>query len=139
MWTRVHFVGPEPPLLVRDDFKAVQTALDAQQSVPVTRAEEANTAVIYRNAVAFIEDAPPGVVTAVNPDGGFPGDVFQITGLGFTGATDVTFGGASASSISVVSDSEMTAVVPFGPYGPVDLVVVVPTGTIPAGIFGCQD
>jgi hypothetical protein len=107
MGTKVHFTGPEPPLLLKDDFKTVQAALDGQQSLHVTRSEGAVAAAINRDAIAFIEEAPPGVVTAINPDAGSAGDQVEITGNGFTGATDVTLAGASASSLNVVSDSEV--------------------------------
>jgi hypothetical protein len=113
----------------------VQTALDTQPSVLVTRSEGATAVVIYRGAVAYIEDAPPGIVSAISPESGTDGTVIQITGSGLTGATDVTFSGASASSMSVVSDSAIQAVVPFGGEGLLDVVVVTPAGTIPAGVF----
>lgn len=136
--TRVHFIGPEPPLLVRDDFKSVQAALEAQQSVLVTRSEGATAAAIYRDAVAFIEDSPPGVVTSMNPSGGVPNDVVTITGSGFTGATAVDFGVLGpVPQMTVDSDSQITVVVPAAGGGLiVDVSVVTPGGAIPAGQFG---
>ena len=53
-----------------------------------------------------------------------------ITGDGFFGATAVSFGGAAATSFSVVSDSEIDAVVPSG-SGTVDVTVTTPGGTSP--------
>lgn len=53
----------------------------------------------------------------------------QILGQGLTGSTGVTFNGTPASSLDVVSDTFMTAVVPAGATtGPV--VVTTPTGTL---------
>jgi hypothetical protein len=68
------------------------------------------------------------VVTGYSPGNGMPGDTITITGSGFTGATAVQFNGVNATTIDVVSDSEMTAVVPVGATdGPI--TVVTPGGS----------
>lgn len=51
-----------------------------------------------------------------------------ITGSGFTGATSVSFGSASASSFSVLSDSSIAAIAPPG-SGAVGVTVTTPGGT----------
>jgi len=56
----------------------------------------------------------PPTVTSFAPSSGPVGTRVAITGSGFTGATDVTFDGISASSYTVVSNTEITAVVPTG-------------------------
>ncbi|RUR01400.1 IPT/TIG domain-containing protein [Labedella endophytica] len=70
--------------------------------------------------VAEIDDVAPN---AGDEDGG---TVVTITGSCFTGATDVLFGDTSAASITVVSDTEITATTPAG-VGTVDVTVVNPT------------
>jgi IPT/TIG domain len=55
--------------------------------------------------------------------------VVTITGSGFTGATEVDFGGEKAPRMTVDSDSEITATSPSGPSGPVHVTVVTPKGT----------
>jgi hypothetical protein len=55
------------------------------------------------------------------------GDTVTITGSGFTGATAVDFGSASAT-FTVVSNTEIAATVPTG-TGTVDITVVNPSGT----------
>ena len=56
------------------------------------------------------------VISAVSPSSGpnSGGTPVTITGTGFAGVTGVTFGVAPATSFTVVSDSEITAVVPPG-------------------------
>ncbi|HVX07592.1 IPT/TIG domain-containing protein [Humibacter sp.] len=75
-----------------------------------------------------------GIDPGTGPEAG--GNTVTITGQCFTGATDVTFGGVSATSFQVVSDTEITAVVPAG-TGTVDVSVIgagtCGTGTDPGG------
>lgn len=67
-------------------------------------------------------------VISVSPASGAAvgGDTVTISGSGFTGATAVEFGGVSAS-MSVVSDTEITATSPPG-TGTVDIAVLTPSG-----------
>jgi len=70
-------------------------------------------------------------VFSFSPPSGAPGTPVDITGSGFTGASDVTFGGASAGagSFTVNSDSSITATVPAGANtGPVCVTVSGSTG-----------
>ncbi len=63
---------------------------------------------------------PAPTITSVTPPSGhwYGGDTVAIAGSNLAGATSVTFGGQEATSFSVVSDSEVTAVVPPSPFGP---------------------
>jgi len=69
-------------------------------------------------------------VTSVSPNtGSFAGGTnVVISGTGFTGATEVLFGGIAAPSFSVVDDSEITATSPSQPVGTVDVSVLTPAG-----------
>ncbi|MCS5496863.1 IPT/TIG domain-containing protein [Cnuibacter physcomitrellae] len=64
-------------------------------------------------------------ITGVDPDAGpeAGGNTVVITGTCFTGATAVLFGAAPATSFTVDSDTQITAVVPAG-TGTVDVTVV---------------
>ena len=53
-------------------------------------------------------------VTSVSPSSGAAGDQVTISGVGFTGATNVTFGGVAATNVTIVDDTTMTATVPAG-------------------------
>ena len=59
---------------------------------------------------------PPPVptITSFNPTSGPVGSSVTVTGTGFTGATSVTFGTIAATSFTVNSDTQITAVVPGG-------------------------
>lgn len=71
--------------------------------------------------------APP-VITSFTPMIASPGSVITITGIDFTGATQVQFGGLNATSFTVVSPTQITAVVPLGaPNMPIS--VTTPAGT----------
>ncbi len=52
-----------------------------------------------------------------------------VTGSYFTGASNVEFGGVSASSFTVLSDSAIEAIAPGGSVGTIDVQVVTPSGT----------
>jgi hypothetical protein len=57
------------------------------------------------------------------------GTTVTINGCGLTGATLVKFGTALATGVTVVSDSQITAVSPAHAAGPVDVTVTTPKGT----------
>lgn len=73
---------------------------------------------------------PPPVVTAVLPARGRTpgGSSVTITGANFTGATDVTFGGTSATDITVVDAGTITATTPAHAAGTVSVEVTTPNG-----------
>ncbi|MBA4372940.1 MAG: hypothetical protein C0402_08755 [Thermodesulfovibrio sp.] len=70
-------------------------------------------------------------VTGINPTSGpaAGGTVVTITGTNLTGATSVTIGGAAATSVVVVNDTTITAVMPAGTAGAQNVVVTTPGGT----------
>jgi hypothetical protein len=70
------------------------------------------------------------VVKSVTPSSGTPsgGTKVTIKGTGFLAATGVTFGNSAATSVTVVSSTEITAVSPAG-TGTVHVVVTTSVGT----------
>jgi hypothetical protein len=87
----------------------------------------ANTAAdnyTYSNA-PFITDLSP----ASGPIGG--GTIVTITGVGFTGATSVTFGGTAATTYTVNSSTQITATAPAHSAGTVNVVITGPDGSSP--------
>ncbi|MGA8115262.1 MAG: IPT/TIG domain-containing protein [Actinocatenispora sp.] len=78
---------------------------------------------------------PVPVISAVSPNQGptAGGNTVTLTGTGFTGATAVRFGATVATSFTVVSPTQITAVVPPGAAGPVTVTVTTPGGTSTAG------
>lgn len=63
------------------------------------------------------------------------GNTVTLSGTGFTGATAVKFGTTAATSFTVVSASQITAVVPAGAAGPVAVTVTTASGTSAPTIF----
>jgi len=53
-------------------------------------------------------------ITSFSPTSGSVGTSVKISGTTLTGTTKVTFGGVSATSFQVISDSEVDALVPAG-------------------------
>ncbi|WP_285597436.1 IPT/TIG domain-containing protein [Kineosporia sp. NBRC 101731] len=73
-------------------------------------------------------------VSGISPDTGSVqgGVTVTITGSGFTGTTDVTFGATSATSFTVVNDSTITVVTPsVAQAGARTVRVLAPGGTSP--------
>jgi hypothetical protein len=62
-------------------------------------------------------------LTAVLPNAGTSGRPVRLTGAGFMHGATVTFGGAAAPSVSVVSPTTITAVRPVHALGTVNVVV----------------
>lgn len=73
----------------------------------------------------------PPTVTSIAPASGpaAGGTAVTITGTNFTGATAVTIGGTSATSIVVSNATTITAVTPAGTAGARNVVVTTPYGT----------
>jgi hypothetical protein len=79
--------------------------------------------------------APQPAVTSVTPNTGSAtgGATVTVLGSGFTGASAVNFNATAATSFTVLSDNALTAVVPAGSVGTVDITVVAPGGTSATG------
>lgn len=73
---------------------------------------------------------PAAVLTSMTPTEGpeSGGTLVTLTGTGFTNATDVTFDGISATDVTVVSDTEITAVSPAHVPSTVGVIVLSPGG-----------
>lgn len=67
-----------------------------------------------------------------SPVSGSPGQTIRIIGNGFTGATQVKFGGTNAAHFNVIDDGTVDAVVGSGSSGQID--VITPSGG--AGLIG---
>ncbi|MFF9776707.1 IPT/TIG domain-containing protein, partial [Streptomyces sp. NPDC013978] len=81
------------------------------------------------NPVEYVYISTP-VLVSLGPDLGptDAGTVVTLTGSDLAAATTVQFGAVSAS-FTVVSPTQITAVVPTGPAGPVPVTVTTPAGT----------
>jgi hypothetical protein len=79
----------------------------------------------------------PPAITSISPDTGptAGGTTVTITGVAFATVTAVDFGGTPSSSVTVDSDTQITAVTPAGTAGPVD-VTVTTVGGIATAVDG---
>lgn len=77
----------------------------------------------------FAYGAP--TVSLVSPDAGATtgGTTVAVTGTGFVPGATVGVGSAAATGVTVLSGTELTAVVPAGTAGSVDVTVTTPGGT----------
>jgi hypothetical protein len=75
--------------------------------------------------------APPPTVTLVSPSAGSTagGTAVTLTGTGFLAGATVTFGGTSATSVSVVNSTTITAATPAHAAGAVTVGVMQASGT----------
>jgi hypothetical protein len=64
-------------------------------------------------------------VTGISPSQDLPGKQVRLTGSGFKGATEVTFGETVATDVTIDSDACITAISPPG-EGTVDITVTTP-------------
>jgi large repetitive protein len=97
-------------------------AAPGPQTVTVTNPDGSDTSLTF-------DYFPVTVVDTIDPDFGSTagGNTITLTGVCFTGATEVQFGGVSGTNLTVVDDTELTVVVPAGTAGIVDMTVVNPT------------
>lgn len=85
----------------------------------------------YGQAKTSVVDPVP-VVSSIDPASGptAGGDVVEITGSGFTGATAVSFGSDVATDLSVASDTEISVTTPPASIsGAAHVTVTTPAGT----------
>lgn len=86
--------------------------------------------------------APPAdpsepVITSISPASGAVagGDTVSISGGGFTGATDVSFGNVAGTGLTVNSDTSISVTTPAGTAGDATVVVTTPVGISAPGVF----
>ena len=128
--TAVRFGTVDAAFRVISDTEITTTApVGAPGRLDVTvTGPDGTSPVSAASGYTYTWDGP--TVTSVDPaagpaEGGTP---VTITGAQLTGATGVLFGAVAATSVVVISDSEVSAVAPAGSLGGVDVVVQTPLG-----------
>jgi hypothetical protein len=116
--TGVKFGGTSAALFTVDsDTQITATVPAGANTGPVSVTTPNGTATSTTNFVVTTF-----TITSFTPTSGEVGDVVKIAGTGFTGATDVRFGGVPATTFTVDSDTQITATVPAGAHtGPVSV------------------
>jgi hypothetical protein len=98
----------------------------------ITANANPNTISVLRNKV----NEP--AISNFTPVVGVGGTVVTITGLNFTGATTVSFGGTPAASFTVVNDNTISATVGTGATGSVSITNPYATGALAGFTFQSQ-
>lgn len=127
--TSVSFGGTGASFIVNSDISITATSpAHAAGTVDVTVTTPGGTSAT--SSADEFTYLPAPTVTNVSPNVGptAGGTNVTITGTNFTGATDVSFGGTSASFI-VNLDTTITATSPAHVAGTVDVTVTTPGGT----------
>ncbi|MFE1173966.1 IPT/TIG domain-containing protein [Streptomyces sp. NPDC058773] len=125
--TAVQFGGVPASFTVNSSTQITATAPAGSGTVQVTVTTPGGTS----SGVPFTYvSAPVPVLTSVSPNSGpaAGGTTVTLTGTGLATATAVRFGVTSATSFTVVSDTQITAVAPPG-TGTVQITVTTPGGT----------
>ena len=83
-----------------------------------------------------VVDVAP-TITAIAPTSGpeTGGTTVSITGTGMVGSTGVLFDGIPGTGFAVVSDTELSVITPAHAPGPVDVVILHPSGPSLPGTF----
>jgi hypothetical protein len=80
----------------------------------------------------LVQIYPAPYVTGIGPSTGSLGTTVTVTGSGFTGATNVSFGGTQGTNLVVSSDTQLTVRAPAGTSGAtIHIRVTSPGGTSP--------
>ncbi len=98
---------------------------------PNGKAGTLNGGFTYRELAPVVTDVSPSYVSKTG------GETVTITGANFFDGATVTFGGTSATSVTFVNSTTLTATVPVHEMGTYDVVVTNPdtqTGTLTDGI-----
>jgi hypothetical protein len=117
----VEINGPRQKVI--DYIKKIQDSIDNYlviESLTMTPKETTND-------ISGTEATQAPIIALINPTAMYTGGSVVITGNHFTGVTNVSFGGVSATSFIVNSDVQITAVVALGSSGSV--TVSNPIGT----------
>ena len=139
--TAVKFGTANATVVSNSDTQIVVSApAVAQSTVDVTVTTAGGTSALS-SADTYIYVAPVPAITALDPPSGGPlgGSSIVIHGSGFSFATAVKFGTTAATSYTVDSDSQVTAISPAGTIGTVvDVTLTTAGGTtaiVPADRF----
>jgi parallel beta-helix repeat protein len=124
--TAVSFGGASATYTVASDNQIDATVPTGASSGPVSVTTPTGTALSSSTFTITVVTPGPSI-SSFSPASGPPGTIVTINGTNLTGATAVLFTGTSASP-TVVSDSEITAIVPDGAStGPIG--VTTPNGS----------
>ncbi|WP_228834827.1 beta strand repeat-containing protein [Nocardia abscessus] len=118
--------------LVSDSLISAVAPAGGAGTAPVTVTTAGGTS----NGVSYAYVTAPTLVSVATHSGpAAGGTTVVLTGTGFTGAAAVRFGTVSATSFTVISETEIAAVAPGRPAGPVAVTVTAPGGTSNGAVY----
>ena len=115
-----------------------RTATGFSFVVPASAPVGAGTVSVFTDcgaasSTAFTVGVPTPILNAVSPAAELPGQAVVLTGLNFTSASTVSFGGVPAASVTYTSPTSLRAVVPVAATpGGSAVVVNTSNGTTPS-------
>jgi hypothetical protein len=114
--------------LTDDSHLTVTTPASSPGSVRISVKNSAGDGNPADPPVMFLYDFPQPELTTISPSSGSiaGGTVVTITGSGFSGTTDVRFGGKSATGLIAINNSQLTVISPPNTAGTVGLSVINP-------------
>jgi len=117
-------------LAIASDTQITVTAPAGTGTVDVTVTTPGGTSATSANSKYTYNVPARPTVTSLTPNNGLNtgGNTVTIVGTGFTGATQVKFGSTAATSLVVVSGTQITVTAPAG-TGTVYVTVTTPGGT----------
>jgi hypothetical protein len=132
--TAVNFGASPATFTVNSNTSITATSPNGTGVVDVTVTTPGGTSqAVIGDHFTYMSSIP--VVTSIAPTSGPPtgGTTVTITGTGFTGTTEVSFGPIAATSFSVVSDTKIVAVSPAQAASARYVFVTTPGGKSAAG------
>jgi hypothetical protein len=116
--------------VVDDNQLTVMTPASSPGLVPISIKNAAGIGGAQEPSAMYLYEFSFPELTTILPSSGSTagGTVVTITGSGFTGATDVRFGGIPGTGLNIVDDSSLTIISPPSPPGTVALSVINPAG-----------
>ena len=113
----------------------VATTFNASYAHDINRTKDTVTLIVSNGistdtTIQYHNFYPPVIVSSFTPTTAATGNQVMITGLNFTGATSVSFGGVNASSFTVLSSTSIRAFVGAGASGAVKVVTTTGQGSL---------
>lgn len=128
--TSVKFGGVEAASFIIDSATGITATVGAGATGNVSVTTATGTATLP----GFTFNGP--VISSFTPAIGVAGTIVTITGINFTGVTEVKFGGIPAASFTVNNSTTITATVGAGSSGSVTVVTANGTATLTGFNFG---
>lgn len=113
---------------VKEDKNERGNVLGYQVTLTIQRSPLVNNRHFGEWLLPAVTSAPPTIATAT-PSGAAAAATVTIGGTNFTGTTAVKFGASNATSFTVASPTQITAVMPAGSAGSAQVSVTTPGGT----------